>query len=280
MTIFLILIISLIILISFLYWQNNDIVVTQMKYSNSKIPKEFDNYTIVQVSDLHDTEFGEGNIKLLDKIRATKPDIIVITGDLIYRYDIRLDISMRFIEETVKMAPVYFITGNHEAWSEIYDEIKIKLLSYGVKIIDDVKEQIVRDGNVIEILGVQDPAFYNTQKMKVLKCTKLENTIKELNNNSNFKILLSHRPELIEIYAKTYVDVVFTGHAHGGQIRLPLIGGILAPNQGFFPKYTKGKHVLNNTCMIVSRGLGKSAFPFRIFNRPELIVLKLYNEEK
>lgn len=109
---------------------------------------------------------------------------------------------------------------------------------------------------------------------------ELTDTLNDLKNRENFKILLSHRPELFLIYSHFNIDLIFSGHAHGGQIRLPLIGGLIAPNQGYFPKYTSGKHILQNSTLIVNRGLGNSLFPQRLFNHPEIILLKLSQSDQ
>lgn len=283
-----IIILFLIEVVIFCYWQNNSIVTTCIDYKNAKVPDSFNGFKITQISDLHDKRFGKNQEYLLYKIKQNLPDIIIITGDLVNRRKVDLDTTMKFVNEAVKIAPVYFTPGNHEAWINKYDELRIRLLNAGVNVLYDSKEKITRSGKTVEVVGLSDPIFitqnkykklYTPKSIKKLYTEKVDQRIKELSNSANFKIWLSHRPELFETYVKNNVDLVFCGHAHGGQIRLPLIGGIIAPNQGFFPKYTSGKHCDKNTAMIISRGLGKSAFPLRIFNRPEIVVATLEREE-
>lgn len=257
----------------FLYIQNNYIEITNITYKNDKIPFEFNNFRILHVSDLHNKEFGKNQKNLITFINNISPDVIVVTGDIIdkRRTDTKdMEISLSFIEQAIKIAPVYFSPGNHEATSKIYDVFKKKLTNLGVTVLEKDFVQINKESSAIALMGLQDPFFYNN---KELFKTELENLKNESSNS--FKILLSHRPEFIEDYAKANIDLVFSGHAHGGQVRLPFIGGLISPGQGFLPKYTSGIYYEENTALVVSRGLGNSLFPFRIFNRPQLIVLTL-----
>ncbi|TCT17156.1 hypothetical protein EDC18_101454 [Natranaerovirga pectinivora] len=269
-----------ILLIFFFIWQNNSIVITHINYTNIKIPTEFYEYTIVQISDLHNKNFGKNQIKLLNKIKEIGPDIIVVTGDIIDARHTDIDIAMTFIYGGVKIAPIYYVSGNHEARSGVYNTLREQLEDAGVTILDDNALELVLNDSSIQLLGLSDPAFIPFSYMDNPINDVIGRRLNELNSpseNNTFKILLSHRPELLEIYVDNKVDLVFTGHAHGGQFRLPFIGGLFAPNQGFFPKYTSGAHSVEETTMIVSRGLGNSIFPLRIFNRPEIIVVKLNN---
>ena len=273
-----IIIVILVILTIFLIWQNNSIIMTNINYVNNAIPDGFNGYRIVHISDLHNKKFGSNQKELINKIKKVSPDIIVITGDLIDRRRYNLDIAMEFVEEALKFAPVYYVSGNHEAWSGKYDTIKQELTKVGVIILDDKRIELERENEIINILGLSDPAFVTTEYSEKTDTSLLRENIELLSTNENFEILLSHRPELFDIYIENNVDVVFSGHAHGGQIRIPFIGALFAPNQGVLPKYTSGEYKQGNTTMIVSRGLGNSLFPFRIFNRPEIIVVNLYNK--
>ncbi len=174
---------------------------------------------------------------------------------------------------TLTIAPTYFIPGNHESRIESYKELCDKLTSTGVKILDNKTTIIEKDSSLIGLMGVEDPSFIKTQNQNEEFKSILTNLSKDI--NTDFKILLSHRPERLSDYEDTNVDLVFSGHAHGGQFRIPFLGGLLAPNQGFLPKYTSGIYKKNNTSMIVSRGLGNSIFPFRINNSPELVLVTL-----
>lgn len=273
--------ISLIVvgIILFGVWQNNDITITQINYTNDKVPEEFNGYRIAQISDLHNKEFGKNQKNLLKKIQLISPDIIIVTGDLIDRRKYNLDTAMVFINEAIKVAPIYYVSGNHEAWSGDYKNISNKLLNSGVKILDDNKVTLTKDQETIEILGLSDPDFLTYNYMERTKVSELEKQLTYLSDDAIFQILLSHRPELFDIYANEKIDIIFSGHAHGGQFRIPFIGGVVAPDQGLFPKYTSGVYKQNQSTLIVSRGLGNSIIPIRIFNRPEIVVVTLQDEK-
>lgn len=261
----------------FFLWQNNDITVTEIDYYNDKIPDGFNGYSIIHISDLHNKSFGKNQEYLLKKVRIAEPDIIVITGDLVDRRKYNLDIAMKFIDGAMKIAPVYYVSGNHEAWSKDYKNISQRLLDYGVKILDDNKVALKEGKYEIEILGLSDPDFLTSNYLEGTDLSKLKEELSKLSDDSLFQILLSHRPELFDLYADANIDLIFSGHAHGGQFRIPFIGGLVAPDQGLFPKYTSGAYVQNQSTLIVSRGLGNSIIPVRIFNRPEIIKVTLKN---
>ena len=277
----LIIVIVLIVLLWFLYWQNNDIVISNIEYKNSKMPNNFDGYKILQVSDLHNKEFGENQSKLVQYTKEIDPDIIVITGDIIDKRRTTsedLHIGLEYIRQLNKKYPIYFITGNHEVWRpKFYPEVRKALLDEGVIILENEIRKIELNGEKICLLGMNDIAEIDGEHITEKERHKFRNILKGLVNKAgdDFKVLLSHRPELIKIYAEEKIDLTFTGHAHGGQIRLPFTEGLFAPNQGILPKYTSGIHYQEESAMVVSRGLGASIFPFRIFNRPEMVVVTL-----
>lgn len=261
----------IIIMAIFFYWQNNGITVTKITFENSKIPNGFDGFKIIHLSDLHNKEFGEAQKKLIKKVNDSNPDLIVFTGDLIdHTKEEKGDES--FINAIKDVAPVYYVSGNHEAWSGKYDGLVAKLKENGITVLDNDKVKIEKNGEYINVLGIKDLAFFSND-------TKVfEDELKKLvdkEESNDFKILLWHRPELMDLYVKNSLDLVFSGHAHGGQFRIPFIGGVLAPNRSLFPKYTSGMHTINNTSMIISRGLGNSIIPVRVFNRPEIIDITL-----
>ena len=260
----------------FLIWQNNSIVITKIEITNEKIPDNFSGYKIVQISDLHNKKFGKNQSILLNKIENLNPDIIVITGDLIDKSKTNIPVAMQFINSAVKILPTYYVNGNHEMLSGNYNVLYQQLISAGVTVLENQKIEIIKEQQKIEILGVQDPTFSETYNSDSVVMDNILMPLVDTNNNT-YKILLSHRPELFDVYEKYNIDLVFSGHAHGGQIRLPFIGGLFAPNQGLLPEYTAGKYIKNSTTMIVSRGLGNSIFPFRVFNRPEIIFVTLNN---
>ena len=262
----------------FCIWQNNAITITQIDYSNSNIPEEFNGYRIVHISDLHNKKFGKNQERLLREIRAVSPDIVVVTGDLIDRRKYDLNTAMVFINGAIKIAPVYYVSGNHEAWSGDYKNISEQLISSGVKILDDTEVKLTKGKGEIEILGLSDPDFLTSSYMDGTNLSKLKEYLRGLSDDSVFQILLCHRPELFNIYANEKTDLIFSGHAHGGQFRIPFVGGLVAPDQGLFPEFTSGAYTQNQSTMIVSRGLGNSIIPIRIFNRPELVVVTLQSE--
>lgn len=261
----------------FCHWQNNDIVTTRIDFQNSGVPGRFEGCKIVQVSDLHNEVFGRDNARLLKKIREAQPHILVITGDLIDSRKTDQEAALAFIREAVEIAPVYFVSGNHEKNSGIYPHLQAQLSQAGVKILDDTGIILQRGEDSIALLGLADPTFighgYNQEHTFSQTLTSIADDFR-----GEFTVLLSHRPEKMRLYVEQGIDLVFAGHAHGGQFRLPLVGGLAAPDQGFFPKYTSGLYTEGSTSMVVSRGLGNSIFPLRLFNRPELVVVTLRNQ--
>lgn len=267
---------AVLVVLVFLYMQNNLVGITNIKLNNEKIPKAFNRFKIVQLSDLHNKMFWNSQKSLANKIKKINPDIIVITGDLVDSKKYNEENSLKLIDEIKAIAPIYYVNGNHENWSGKYESLEKKLLEREVKVLRNQKEMLVRQGESIELLGVDDPSFIDNNDL--VSINGMAENIKRLIEEDNFpglKILLSHRPEYFEEYVKQNIDVILSGHAHGGQFRLPLLGGLIAPNQGFFPKYTSGKYLKNDSVMIVSRGLGNSIIPIRLFNRPEIVVITL-----
>ncbi len=257
----------------FLTWQNNDIVITSLVYKDYKIPEDFNNFKILHISDLHNKRFGKDNSSLLKKIKSTKADVIVISGDLVDSRHTNIERAMEFIDGIKNMAPIYYVPGNHEARLQEYPEISSQLQDKGVNVLENQIMTIKQDSSQVTVMGILDPAF--SREGNYAHKDYVQKNLEKLNmNNHNFTILLSHRPELMDLYVENNIDLVFTGHAHGGQIRLPFIGGLVAPDQGFFPKYTEGIHHNKNTTMVISRGLGNSIIPFRIFNSPELVLVE------
>ena len=260
----------------FLTWQNNAIEITKHKYTNNKLPNDFNGFRILHVSDFHNKNFHG---RLINKMKEINPDIIVITGDLIDRRRTNLKVAEEFIKKAVKTAPTYYVSGNHEQLSEHYTKLKEILKKYNVINMDDSYITLNKKGGKIGLTGVAAPVQIKNEKDEKFmdNDSYIKNILENLSQNSHadFNILIAHRPEQIHIYKEFDFDLIFSGHAHGGQIRIPFVGGILSPNQGFFPKYSEGIHKENSTSMVVSRGLGNSLFPFRIFNRPELVVVDL-----
>lgn len=262
----LLIILILLILGIYLYYENTTLETTYYEIINDKIPRDFNNFKIIQISDYHNENSKRLNKALVNKINEEKPNIIVITGDLIDSKRTNVNIALEFIQTIKNVAQIYYVTGNHEDRTEDYRILKEGLLNQGIRILENETEVISRNNSFINLIGINDS---NSE----YSC---ENKLNISNYSTDaYNILLSHRPELFEIYIKSNIDLVFTGHAHGGQFRIPFIGGVVAPNQGVFPKYTSGIFIQESTTMIVSRGIGNSIIPFRINNNPELVVVTL-----
>lgn len=246
-----------------------------MTIRSEKIPQGFDDYKIVQLSDLHSKSFGTKQSRLVKRVNKVKPDLIVFTGDLVdsKRYDEKT--SLLLMKKLVQIAPVYYVTGNHEWWSGKFPSLETRLKDAGVQVMRNTAMEVINGEDNIQIVGIDDPAKVKGAyaERDVVEGAIID-SIKAM-GEGHFTILLSHRPELFSVYRQYEFDVVFSGHAHGGQFRIPFIGGLVAPNQGFFPKYSAGTYTLDQTTMIVNRGLGNSMIPLRIFNRPEIVVATL-----
>ena len=256
-------------------WGNTALELNTFTVSNGKIPQSFNGFRIAHVSDLHNKEIGKDNESLLEMLKQAAPDIIVITGDLIDSRRTDLEIALDFAEEAVKIAPCYYVTGNHEARLEKCEELKASLRELGVVVLEDEQVVLTRDGEQITLFGIDDPSFeteYLLGHADEVVDSKLAGFSIE---GGSYTVLLSHRPELFEVYADHEVNLVLSGHAHGGQFRLPFVGGLFAPNQGFFPKYDAGLFSEGDTNMIVSRGLKSGGLLFRLNNRPELVLIEL-----
>ena len=270
--------IVIVALVIWIAWGNTALELNTYTISSSKLPQSFDGYRIAHVSDLHNTEMGKDNEKLLAMLRDAAPDMIAITGDLVDSRNTDIEVALQFVREAVKIAPCYYVTGNHEARISEYDELKEAMEAAGVTVLKDAQTEISLTGEFITLIGVNDPSYqtdYLFGDAKTVMNTKLEELHTE---DDGFTILLSHRPELFATYAEHDVDLVLSGHAHGGQFRMPFIGGLVAPNQGLFPEYDAGIYTEGNTNMLVSRGVGNSILPFRINNRPEVILIELQAE--
>ena len=254
-------------------WANTALEVTEYSIHSPEIPAGFDGYRIAQISDLHNTEFGENNEDLLQMLRDTKPDIIAITGDLVDSRRTDIDVAVDFLREAVKIAPCYYVTGNHERRIAEFSVLEARLTELGVTVLRNESCLMERAGDSIQLMGVDDCAFFAGSNGNAT-VRAMEAEIYRMQSD-HYTVLLSHRAELAVVYDRYDVELVLCGHAHGGQFRLPLIGGIYAPDQGFFPKYTSGVHEMTDLTMVVSRGLGNSAFPLRFNNRPEVVVITL-----
>lgn len=268
----------LIALVFWIVWGNTALQLNTYTVSSDRLPEAFNGYRIAHISDLHNAKIGENNKNLIAMLQDAEPDIIAITGDLIDSRNTDIEIAIQFAEEAVKIAPCYYVTGNHEARVSEYEDLRNGLTELGIIILEDERIYLDQNGETITLIGINDPSFKSDYLFGDSE-TVVETHLQELMNESDsFTLLLSHRPELFEIYVNNEVDLVLSGHAHGGQFRLPFVGGLVAPNQGLFPEYDAGLYAEGNTNMIVSRGVGNSIIPFRFNNRPEMILIELQSE--
>lgn len=274
----LIIIIAAVLIIFGIYiaHENGNVGITELSVSSNKLPESFDGYQIAHISDLHCAEFGENNKTLLDMISGISPDIIVITGDLIdTRYDDE-SVGINFAKAATLIAPTYFVSGNHEIDNDNYDAIADSLENVGVTVLRGESVRLYKSDDYITLVGIDDARVIAGKKSTERSRDIIESELERMPSvGEDYTILLAHRPDLIELYEDKGYDLVFSGHAHGGQFRLPLIGGLYAPGQGLFPKYTEGVHAVGNTDLVISRGLGNASFPFRINNNPEIVALTL-----
>lgn len=258
-------------LIAWTLWSNKALEVNAYAVSGNQLPEAFDGYRIAHVSDLHNTTIGKNNSKLLSLLREANPDMIAITGDMIDSRHTDVAVALEFAQEAVQIAPCYYVTGNHESRLPAeYAQLKEGLLALGVEVLEDDCVALERGGETVTLIGVCDPAFQADDHGQAIR-----KTLQELRDDGHYTILLSHRPELFHVYAENNMDLVLSGHAHGGQFRLPFIGGLIAPHQGLFPQYDGGEYTQSNTHMIVSRGIGNSIIPIRFNNRPEIVLIQL-----
>lgn len=247
--------------IIWLVWGNVTVGLTTIAVTECNLPSSFDGYRIAHVSDLHNSHLWE---KTIIRLKEAEPDIICITGDLIDCRKTDLDVALSFAAEAVKIAPCYYITGNHEI--NVSEGIRTSLLNgleaLGVSVLSDETVMLTVQQEQVALVGHK----WGTS-----------DAVRELSDFDGYRILLSHRPEHFSDYAAGEYDLVLAGHAHGGQFRLPFIGGLFAPGQGVFPQLDSGLYCRGDTDMIVSRGIGNSSFPIRFNNRPEVILIVLHS---
>lgn len=275
--IFVTILMLLFILVVWTIWGNVTVGVTRYTVTSNRLPHSFDGYKIAVVSDLHNAQFGNNNSQLVEKIKKEHPDIIAITGDFVDSNRTDIKIAIQLVSQLTEIAPCYYVTGNHEAWiKEKYNELEKGLIAEDVVALHDNVIQLTKGSESIQIAGMDDPDF--TDRYTYIQKSMVQTRICNMSLSDEYCILLSHRPETFESYVSEEVDLVLSGHAHGGQFRVPFIGGIIAPDQGLFPKFDAGKYIKNNTIMIVSRGIGNSIIPVRFNNRPEIVIVELIRE--
>ena len=262
------------------FYENNNISINRITINrevNGKIK-------IVQLSDLHSKEFGKENNKLLNKVLKEEPDLILLTGDIIDCTSKKYMDIINFISKISMKVPTYYIPGNHETRAAKYEEIIMKLKKNNVNVLLDEIRTITIKGNKINILGLVEEQGSAEAYMKRAKGNfqykDYSIIFQEFAKLPGVKLVLCHYPENFKAigdksYYKYKFDLMFSGHAHGGQFRLPFVGGLYAPGQGILPKYTAGVHSEVSKKLIINRGLGNSGFPLRLFNRPEIVTVTI-----
>lgn len=264
----------------FCYYQNNILQVTKFNlHLNTN-----DNIRVLQLSDLHSKEFGKDNSVLLDTVLNEKPDIVVATGDLIDSNMKRIDNIINFLATINNSVPVFYIPGNNEMRCNRLNEILHKLRCNNIIVLENEIKRIKIKSTMINILGlvekrIDDGELFYEKFNSKYEGKKSYFLLEQLENMNGLKFVLSHYPENYEAnkdisYSKYKFDIMFSGHAHGGQFILPFVGGLFAPGQGIFPKYYSGMYGKENK-LIVSRGLGNSGFPLRLFNRPNVVIVDI-----
>lgn len=260
-------------------WGNITLSVEHIEIETDKLSEDLNAYKIAHISDYHNTKNNFLTDAVINSLNEEKPDIIVLTGDLVDCRKTDIEKGLDFVSKIIDIAPVYYVTGNHECNISIdsqsaFDNMISDLEALGVTVLRNEQTQIkLSSGDSLNIFGINDPYFHCGSSSEVTDATDSLCSLFEVDNNE-FNILLAHHPEQLEIYSKYAFDLVYSGHAHGGQARLFGIG-LIAPDQGIFPKYTSGLYEEEGTKLIVSRGIGNSIAPVRIFDRPHLIFTEI-----
>lgn len=245
------------------------LVTTEYTVTSARLPAGFDGYRIVQLSDLHAAEFGQDNARLVEKVAAAQPDLIVLTGDFIEQKE-QITVTDVLAQQLTALAPVYFVSGNHDWASRAIDELFDVLTDAGVVCLRNEAVTLERSGDTIVLAGVDDPNGRADMPTPDEVATAVQ-----AEHPGAFTVLLGHRNYWVEEYPTLPVDVIFCGHAHGGVVRLPGIGGLIGTDRTLFPDYTEGMFASGQYQMIVSRGLGQIPQLPRLFNNPEIVCLTL-----
>lgn len=247
----------------------DDLEISRYEVKSQKLPESFDGFKIVQLSDLHGAEFGEDGMGLVEKVGSLEPDMIALTGDFVTDEG-DLAAVEKLAARLVKLCPVYFISGNHEFGSGLAVKVRNILERAGVKYLSNEYLTISRGEDGILLGGVEDPLAYADMLSPDELAQKMNDAAPDA-----FKILLGHRNYWMTEYPELPVDLIFCGHAHGGLIRIPGVGGLIGTDRRLFPDFDAGEYNNGRYTLIVSRGLGNSVPIPRIFNRPEIVCVEI-----
>lgn len=246
-----------------------DLEISRYEVNSKKLPESFDGFKIVQLSDLHGAEFGEDGMELVEKVKELEPDIIALTGDFVTDEG-DLAAVKKLAGRLTELCPVYFVSGNHEFGSGLAIKVRNILERAGVKYLSNEYLTISRGEDGILLGGVEDPLAYADMLSPDELAQKMNDAAPDA-----FKILLGHRNYWMTEYPELPVDLIFCGHAHGGLIRIPGVGGLIGTDRRLFPDFDAGEYNNGRYTLIVSRGLGNSVPIPRVFNRPEIVCVEL-----
>lgn len=260
--------------ICFVFWENCAIQTEETEVFSADLPAEFDGLRVVEIADLHGRELGEKNRGLLRSVESAEPDLICIDGDL---FDENTELTMLepLLRGLVRIAPTFYVTGNHEWQVEHLRDILSRMEELGVNVLEN-EYRLLRCGEArIAVAGVHDPCGPYDMKQP-------EQVVSELRaeaGEDTYILMLAHRNDTLPLWSELGVQTVLTGHCHGGVVRIPLIGGVFGTRRELFPEYDAGLFQNGGTNLYVSRGLGYTNVHFRLFNRPQLPVLVLRRQE-
>lgn len=277
-TIVIVLILLLVVLLR-IYIDNEIPKVSNIEIKSDKLPKVFDGYKIVHLSDLHSKNFGNNNEILIDMIDNESPDIIVMTGDMVTANEKDFTVFYNLVKKLVKKYKIYYIYGNHEGELslKLKNEITTFLKENGVIILDNDHISIEKNGEEINLYGLcytQKYYSYKSGNKHIVTENYIKNKLGTI-DKKKYNILLTHNPLFFDAYAGYGFDLTLSGHVHGGLIRLPFIGGILSPERKFFPQYSAGVYEKDDSKLVVSRGLSRGTKGFRFLNRPDIVSITL-----
>lgn len=256
-----------------LLWDNRRLDVTRYEVSTAALPAGAQGLRIAQVSDLHAADFGDFRSRVLSAVQEAEPDLIALTGDLVDYRTTRIESVLEMAEQLQAIAPAYVVLGNHEADSPVLDELLRGLEAVGVVVLRDEAVTLEVGGTEVTVAGIDDPRVRAARGLTPRDPVEVLASLALPEDGP--VVLLAHRPELFEEYLGAGADLVLSGHAHGGQVRIPGAGGVYAPHQGMFPVLSEGVHEREGTTMVISRGLGNSIAGVRVNNPRELVLIDL-----
>lgn len=253
----------------FVYWQNFTLQVEPVELLFESLPPQFDGLRVAELSDLHGRSFGKNNVRLLRTLQKARPDMICICGDL---FDEKTDLTMLepLLTGLTDIAPVYYVTGNHEWQVKNLREILQKMRAWGVTVLENEGRVLSRGGAEMVVAGVHDPCGPYDMKTPAALVRELRSA-----QGNDFILMLSHRNDELAMWSQLGVQLVLSGHCHGGVVRLPFVGGVFGTRRELFPEYDAGVYRQDGTTLFVSRGLGYTNVHFRLFNRPHVPIMIL-----